>query len=660
MERRTLPRPPRTVARRPRTLGPVADLEHHLPGEWWRGLFDSLYLRTDGDVVENDANTVAEVDLLVQSTGIGTGDRLLDLCCGQGRHAIELARRGFQHVTGVDRSRYLVRLARRRAKKLGLDIAFREGDARKLRVADSSLDCVFVMGNSFGYFDVEDGDIKVLTAIKAALRGSGTLALDLTDGEWMQRHFEPRSWEWIDQNFFVCRERSLTADGTRLVSREVVVQAEEGVIADQFYAERLYSRERILALLERLGFRGARLHETLRAESTRGQDLGMMGARLFITAQAPRKATPRPARGRGVIPVTVLLGDPRLPDTVKKDGVFNAEDYVTLERLKGALSELPGYRFSYLDHHASLGADLKARSPELVFNLCDEGYNNDAFMELHVPALLDMYGIPYTGAGPACLALCYDKALVRALAAELDIPVPLETYVHPGDQSATLPSIFPALLKPNFGDSSIGITQDAVVSTPGELVAYLSTLLDSYPGRPVLVQEFLPGAEYSVALVGNPGTGLRALPILEVDYGRLDPSLPRILGYESKWLPDSPYWTQIEYKEASLSETGQRALVEFSTRLFERLRCRDYARFDFRTGAEGVVKLLEVNPNPGWCWDGKLNIMAGFAGISYATLLGMVLEAATERLAIQRGAAERSPDPTVALQTRAEAVSLSP
>ena len=434
-----LPRGPRA---RPRTLGPVADHEHHLPGEWWRELFDSLYLRTDGDVVENDINTIAEVNLLVQSTGIGPGNRLLDLCCGQGRHAIELARRGFKHITGMDRSRYLVRLARRRAKKLGLEIAFREGDARKLRVPDSSLDCVFVMGNSFGYFDVEDGDVKVLASIKGALRsGAPWHSMSPTaNGCSATSSRVPGSGSI---RIFVCRERSLTADGTRLVSREVVVHAERGVVADQFYAERLYSRERILALLERLGFRNPRAHDNLRAASTRGQDLGMMGLRLFITAEGPHKAAPQPVRGRGVLPVTVLLGDPRLPDTVKKDGVFNPEDHVTLARLKDALRELPGYRFSYLDNHASLGTDLKAKPPELVFNLCDEGYHNDAFMELHVPALLELAGIPYTGAGPACLALCYDKALVRALAAELDIPVPLETYVQPGDQSATLPSNLP-------------------------------------------------------------------------------------------------------------------------------------------------------------------------------------------------------------------------
>ena len=87
-------RKPSAKDRPPSFRGPVADLESHLPSEWWRELFDSLYLKTDGDVVENDANTAREIDLLIETTGIQHQDRLLDLCCGQGRHSIELTRRG--------------------------------------------------------------------------------------------------------------------------------------------------------------------------------------------------------------------------------------------------------------------------------------------------------------------------------------------------------------------------------------------------------------------------------------------------------------------------------------------------------------------------------------------------------------------------------------
>jgi D-alanine-D-alanine ligase len=319
---------------------------------------------------------------------------------------------------------------------------------------------------------------------------------------------------------------------------------------------------------------------------------------------------------------------------VKRGGAFQDEDMETVRRLKDALAELTTYKFRYLDNHATLDRDLADLRTDLVFNLCDEGFNNDPFKELHVPAMLDALGLPYTGGAPAALAACYDKGLVRAVAMTLDVPVPLETYVRPGDQGATLPSVFPALLKPNTGDSSQGITMDAVVSNEKALLDYLERLRAEFPKRSVLVQEFLTGAEYSVGLIGNPDQGLRALPILEVDYSKLDPNLPKILGYESKWEPESPYWTQIRYQEASLSELAQQQLVEHSTRLFERLGCRDYARFDFRADSKGELKLLEVNPNPGWCWDGKLNIMAGFQGMRYPELLAQILQAAVERLNI--------------------------
>lgn len=625
-------RPKRAPARS--CLGPVADLEAHLPQEWWRKLFNALYVKTDGDVVENIENTRREVDFIVAAAAIQPHSTILDLCCGQGRHSLELARRGFRNVTGVDRSRYLVRLARKRAQGEGLQVVFKEGDARNPRLPESSFDCVAIMGNSFGYFSNKQDDERVLTSVGKILRPSGQLVLDITDGAYMAEHFERRSWEWIDEHHFVCRERSISQDGERLISREVIVHDEMGVIADQFYAERLYTKASITRLLEKTGFRNIRHHGHAEAQSDRDQDLGMMARRILLSADAPQLPA-RKSRGKlQQLDITVILGDPRLPDAVKRGGTFNPEDLETVRKLKDALSELPSYKFRYLDNHATLERDLAELRTDLVLNLCDEGLNNDAFKELHVPALLDVLGLPYTGAGPAALAACYDKGLVRAVAQSLDIPVPLETYVRPGDQGATLPSVFPALLKPNYGDSSQGITKDAVVYNERSLLDYLEKLRAEFPRRPILVQEYLTGTEYSVSLIGNPDQGLRALPVLEVDYSRLDPALPRILGYESKWEPDSPYWTQIKYHEATLPDYIQAQLIEHSARLFERLGCRDYARFDFRADSKGEIKLLEVNPNPGWCWDGKLNIMAGFQGMRYSELLAQILAAAEERLGI--------------------------
>jgi D-alanine-D-alanine ligase len=623
----------------PRTWGPVSDLENHLPPEWWRTLFNAVYLKTDGDVVENHKLTEHEVDLIIDAIGIGKSDRVLDLCCGQGRHTMELVRRGYTNVTGIDRSRYLVRLAKRRAGEQGLNAVFREGDARKSRLPEDSFDCVLILGNSFGYFDHQEDDKRVIENVARWLRPGGTIVLDIADGEWLRGHFEPRSWEWVDQEQFVCRERSLSSDGSRLISREVVVDAEKGVIADQFYAERLYSRSDIETLLKIGGFSSIRFHGEHATSSDRNQDLGMMARRLVITAVVAKQPRRTATRHVPFPEVTVILGDPRLPDGVKLNGRFNTEDFATVDKLKTALGRLAEYRFRYLDDHASLLTQLQNERPAFVLNLCDEGYNNDAFRELHVPAYLELLGIPYSGSGPACLGLCYDKSLVNSIAQTLDVPVPLQSYVDADDIGGTIPSVFPALIKPAQGDSSLGITQNAVVDTPEEAVRYLTWLRNNLPGRPALVQEFLSGAEYTVTIIGNPGLGYTTLPVLEVDYSQLPRELPPILSYESKWQPESPYWTAIRYREAQASESMQRALVDFSSRLFERLGCRDYARFDFRCDVNGEPKLLEVNPNPGWCWDGKMNIMASMAGYSYRDLLRLILDAAQQRVYVTNGLA---------------------
>ena len=196
--------------------------------DWWRTLFNSVYLKTDGDVVENDRNTVAEIDSIVRIAGLEPNDKILDLCCGQGRHSLELARRGFSHVTGLDRSRYLVRLARQRAGERNLNVSFREGDARRFRLPPNSMHCVLILGNSFGYFEQIEDDLKILESCQRVLMSGGSIVLDITNGDWMRKHFEPRSWEWIDQDHIVCRERSLSSDGERLISREVVTHAERG------------------------------------------------------------------------------------------------------------------------------------------------------------------------------------------------------------------------------------------------------------------------------------------------------------------------------------------------------------------------------------------------------------------------------------------------
>jgi D-alanine-D-alanine ligase len=505
-----------------------------------------------------------------------------------------------------------------------------EGDARHCRLRDGQFDCVTILGNSFGYFDKVDGDATLLRRAQKLLRPGGRLALDLVDGDWLRENFEKQSWEWLDERLLVCRERSLSRDGDRLITREIVIDADRGVIADRFFAERLYSRSSITSLLEEIGFKAIRFAEAAQCRSDRDTDLGMMARRLLVTSRAVQD--PPLFRARKFRNVAVVMGDPRLSDSVKPDGCFGDSDLRTAAALRAALSELPGYRFDYIDDHAALLSRLQASPPDLVLNLCDEGFRNDPTMEAHVPALLEVLGIPYTGAGPGCLTTCYDKAVVRALALALGVPVPDEVCIAPDDPLTTVSALFPYLIKPCLGDNSVGIDHRSVVDTPAAALDVLRRLQHDLPGRPLLMQEYLCGAEYSVGVIGNPGQKFQILPILEVDYSALDATLPKILAYASKWDPQSPYARQIRYKQARLPDEIKQRLADYAARLCSRLGCHDYARFDFRADRNGEIKLLEVNPNPGWCWDGKLNMMIGFAGLRYPDLLRLILDAAQRRI----------------------------
>jgi D-alanine-D-alanine ligase len=631
------PQRKRWVSLRPRTLGPVPNLEQHVRPDWWRRIFNSIYLKTDADVIDDPTITAHEVDTIIRILQLQPDDRILDLCCGQGRHSLELARRGFRSIDSLDRSHYLIQRAKAAARKEGLPVRFREGDARKLPYGPDTFDVVLLLGNSFGYFETLQDDLQVLREIFRVLKPWGRVLIDVADGDYLRQNFEPRSWEWIDRNYFVCRERSLSADGERLITREVVTHVRKGVIVDQFYAERLYNRERLQALLAEAGFSDIEFPATLTPESQRNQDLGMMARRIIVTAVVKKAWSPVRHRTRPAVrSVAVVLGDPRKPDPLKPGHRFDEDDLYTIDQLKDALRSLPGYRFIYFDDHDRLVEHLMRLKGKIdfVFNLCDEGFGNDPTRELHVPALLEILGIPYTGAGPQCLAYCYDKSLVRGVAKEMGIPVPEAIFIRPEDTTFELPMNFPVIVKPNFGDSSFGITVRSVCSTIEELSAAIEEIRTKFGyEKPILVEEFLTGKDLTVGIIGNPPDDYIVLPIAEEDYSVLPPGLPPICGYEAKWLPDSPYW-KLRSIPADLPDEVEKAIIEDCLQLFQRLGCRDYARFDWRLDAEGRPKLLEVNPNPGWCWDGHLAKMAALQGMSYAEMLLAILQTAERRLGL--------------------------
>jgi len=618
-------------------LGPVLDLEEYVKKDWWKQIFNAYYLKTDGDVVEDQKITEFEVNYFSKIMQFHPNHQILDLCCGQGRHSIELANRGFKNIFGLDRSRYLIQKARTNVKKSGISCKFREGDARKLPYNPDTFDFVLILGNSFGYFESMNDDLLVLKEVFRVLKPWGKLLIDITDGEFIRDNFQSRSWEWIDKNFFVCRERSLSLDKQKLISREVITHVNKGVLVDQFYSERLYSKIGISELLEKVGFSDVIFHGSITPESQRDQDLGMMEKRIIVSAVVKKEWTDIKVKEKRARRNTVIIfGDPNAPDRIKPLNKFDDDDFFTINQLKAALKELNEHDLLYLNNHNTLVQDLLNLKGKIdfVFNLCDEGYYNDARKELHIPALLEILRIPYTGSGPQCLAFCYDKSLVRGIAKELEIPVPEAVFIKPGDKIIDLPLYFPAIVKPNFGDSSFGITQRSVVKNGEQLLSAISQIREQFGyDKPVLVEQFLTGKDLTVGIIGNPPDSLIILPIIEEDYSNLPPEYPKICGYEAKWLSDSPYWN-IKSIPANLPHEVVEIIESCSLKLFERLECQDYARFDWRLDAEGNPKLLEVNPNPGWCWDGHLAKMCNFANIPYKEMLHKILEVAMKRIGI--------------------------
>lgn len=329
--------------------------------------------------------------------------------------------------------------------------------------------------------------------------------------------------------------------------------------------------------------------------------------------------------------IAVVTGDHALPDDTKWDGAFTEDDLRLHETMVEALRSIGRWKVDVHNEHAGLVDRLRADPPQLVLNFCDTGFGNVATQELHVPALLEILGIPYTGATPAGMVLAYDKSVVNMLARTLGIPVPDERIVGPDDSLDDVDVAFPAFVKPAMGDGSVGINRGALVQDAAQLRRQLEWFREELPGRVALVQEYLPGRELGLALIGNPGA-FEALPPLEVDYSALPSDLPPILAFESKTGPETAY-ERIGIQAASLCAETLRSLEQRAAALFERIGCRDYARFDFRAAADGTIKLMEVNPNPAWSCEAKLAKMARFKGWEYPQLLERLVDIAWARVA---------------------------
>jgi len=249
---------------------------------WWQELFDEIYLLTDARTVCDEKLTCQEVDFLEGALDLDKSASILDLCGGQGRHSLELSRRGFVNVTVLDYSRYLVDLGEKRAKQEGLNTIFIQGDARNTGLCGQSFQFIIIMASSFGYFIDEDENKKILKEAFRLLMPKGTLLLDLPDRDYVLQNCNPFSCHRVNEDITVSRERELGDD--IIYSRETVTSEKKGCIRNRTYCTRLYSPGKISDLMYSVGFSSITCKKDFMSRGTEG-DYGCMTNRMIVTAK---------------------------------------------------------------------------------------------------------------------------------------------------------------------------------------------------------------------------------------------------------------------------------------------------------------------------------------------------------------------------------------
>ncbi|MBI4866852.1 MAG: ATP-grasp domain-containing protein [Candidatus Wallbacteria bacterium] len=280
---------------------------------------------------------------------------------------------------------------------------------------------------------------------------------------------------------------------------------------------------------------------------------------------------------------------------------------------------------------------LRRNRPELVFNI-SEGLNGSS-REAQVPAMLELLEIPYTGSDPLTLSVCLEKSRAKEILSYHKVPNPAFQVVETADQPVRVK--LPCLVKPLYEGSSKGIFNDSLVRTRSELASAVRRIVDKY-SEPALVEQFLPGREFTVALLGN-GDEVRILPIVEVRFDTLPPGVNPIYSYEAKWVwdtTDKPL--EIFECPANLSSELEERVRETCLRAYRVLRCRDWCRIDVRLDAKGNPHVIELNPLPGIIPDPAANSCfpkaARSAGLDYDDLILAVTDAAIARVGLAKDA----------------------
>src|SRR6266550_6325813 len=332
-----------------------------------------------------------------------------------------------------------------------------------------------------------------------------------------------------------------------------------------------------------------------------------------------------------------------IAELIARDEFAEWDSPATITAVESALSRLG--KVVRLEANEDFPERLRQTRPDIVFNIAEgfHGVNREA----HVPAICEFFGIPYSGSDPFTLTLCLDKARTKETLAFHGIPTPPFAVVDdPAEiESVTADLHLPLFVKPLHEGSSKGITDGNLCWDRKQLRQQTQFLLTNYK-QPVLVEEYLPGKEFTCAVLGN-GDEATVLPIVGMNFESLPKGALPIYSFDAKFVWDRPEKPlEIFQCPARITKELQASIERVTLDAFRVLGCRDWARIDVRLDAAGRPNVLEVNPLPGILPDPADNSClpkaARAAGIGYDELVQGCLKYAAARQGVDLDSASKT------------------
>lgn len=295
----------------------------------------------------------------------------------------------------------------------------------------------------------------------------------------------------------------------------------------------------------------------------------------------------------------------------------------TIDAIESAIAAL-GYRTDRIGHARALIARLAAGDRwDLVFNVAEGLSDSGRCREAQVPAILEACGVPYTASDPLVCAATLDKAVAKRLIRQAGLNTPRWAVVAGMGDLAPVRLRYPLFVKPLAEGTGKGIDHRSRVDDASSLTALCGELLGQF-GQAVLVEEYLPGREFTTAILGT-GDQATVLGTMEVEV--LPGDANAIYSYETKEKCEQ----QVRYSPLA-DRRLRRRVEELALKCYRALECRDVGRVDVRLDALGRPSFMEVNPLPGMHPShSDLPMIATQEGMSYVDLIGAIIRSALGR-----------------------------